>query len=238
MRFTRRLAAELAAAGVAILSGGAKGIDTAAHEGALDVSGTTVVVAPAGFGTPFPGKNAPLFRRIVESGGAYLSLVPDAVPATRGIFFARNACLAALAHAVIVTETPVQSGSKNASKWARGLGRPLFVVPHSPWHWQGKGAVQELRLGAEPLDSAADVLKVLKRSGLHGLARGPVQQDLPLASGMDPVLEALRSGAAHPDEIAELTGLTLVAVQQRILTLALSGVLVPGPWGSLKLVTS
>jgi hypothetical protein len=68
-----------------------------------------------------------------------------------------------------------------------------------------------------------------------------VQQVLPLPEpvlGMDPVLEALRSGACHPDEIAEQTGLSVVAVQQRILTLALSGVLVPGPWGSLKLVTS
>jgi predicted Rossmann fold nucleotide-binding protein DprA/Smf involved in DNA uptake len=55
---------------------------------------------------------------------------------------------------------------------------------------------------------------------------------------MDPVLEALQAGAQHPDEIAERTGLSLAAVQQRILTLALSGVLVPGPWGSLKLVTS
>jgi DNA processing protein len=239
--FTRKLAADLASAGIAVLSGGAKGIDTAAHEGALDVGGATVVVAPAGFDRPFPGRNAALFRRIVAQGGAYLSLVPDEVPATQGIFFARNACLMALAHAVVVTETPVQSGSKNASKWARELGRPLFVVPHSPWHWQGKGAVQELRLGAEPLEGAAEVLRLLRGAGLHGLARGPVQAELPLPSpspGMDPVLEALRSGACHPDEIAELTGLSLVAVQQRILTLALSGVLVPGPWGSLKLVTS
>jgi DNA processing protein len=237
--FTRKLAADLAAAGVAILSGGAKGIDTAAHQGALDVGGVTVVVAPAGLHTPYPEKNGPLFQRIVDSGGAYLSLVPDDIAATQAIFFARNACLTALAHAVVMTETPISGGTSNASKWARELGRPLFVVPHSPWHWQGRGCIEQMRLGARPLHRAGDVLDLLEASGLRGLGTGPVQTELPLdLSGMDPVLEALRSGASHVDEIAERTGLSLPAVQQRILTLALSGVLVPGPWGALKLVTS
>ncbi|HKY39475.1 MAG TPA: DNA-processing protein DprA [Polyangiaceae bacterium] len=240
LSFTRGLASELAAAGVAVLSGGAEGIDTAAHEGALDAGGVTVVVAPAGFARPYPKENAVLFQRVVTSGGTYLSLVPDQVPATSAIFFARNACLMALAHAVIMTETPVAGGTSNASKWARELGRPLFVVPHSPWHWQGKGCIEQIRLGARPVHGAREVLDLLEASGLRSLGARPVQCELPLAkpiSGMDPVLEALRSGACHADEIAERTGLSVVAVQQRILTLALSGVLVPGPWGSLKLVT-
>jgi DNA processing protein len=124
------------------------------------------------------------------------------------------------------------------------------VVPHSPWHWQGKGCIEQIRLGARPIHRAKDVLELLEAAGLRGRV-GPVQCELPLSgpsgaeshspeplSGMDPVLDALRSGACHADEIAERTGLSVVAVQQRILTLALSGVLVPGPWGSLKLVTS
>jgi DNA processing protein len=236
--FTRGFAAELAAAGVAVLSGGAEGIDTAAHEGALDVGGVTVVVAPAGLSKPFPSANTALFRRIVDSGGAYLSLVEDEVPATRSVFFARNACLMAMAHAVVMTETPVAGGTSNASKWARELGRPLFVVPHSPWHVPGRGCVEQMRLGARPLHRAKDILKLLEATGLRGLPPKPVQGELPLPiPGMDPVLEALRAGACHADEICDRTGLSLPVVQQRILTLALSGVLVPGPWGSLKLVT-
>jgi DNA processing protein len=239
--FTRRLAADLAAAGVAVLSGGAEGIDTAAHRGALLGGGVTVVVAPAGLRRPFPAKNAALFQQVIEQRGAYLSLVPDEVPADRGIFFPRNACLVALAHAVIVVETRHRGGSCNAAKWARQLGRPLFAVTHSPWHGPGRGAVNLLRLGAQPLDCAKDVLKLLASARLHGLPV-PVQGVLPFPieeGGVDdPVLLAVRKGASHADEIAELTGLSLAAVQQRILTLALSGVLVPGPWGSLKLVTS
>ena len=240
--FTRAFASELAAAGVAVLSGGAKGVDTAAHEGALDVGGVTVVVAPAGLHRPFPEQNAELFRRIVSAGGAYLSLAPDDVPATQSIFFARNACLVALAHAVVVTQLPFRSGAANAAKWARLLGRPLFIVPHSPWVPEGNGAVRELRLGGRPLDRAKEVLKLLRASGLHALPSSGspkvVQGELwPAASAGDPVLQALQAGACHADEVADRTGLSLATVQQRILTLALSGVLVPGPLGSLKLVT-
>jgi DNA processing protein len=141
-----------------------------------------------------------------------------------------------------VTETRFRGGAVNAAKWARRLGRPLFVVPHSPWHEAGSGAIRELRRGAQPLDRAQGVLKLLASTGLHGLP-SPAQACLPFADpgslpGDDPVLAAVQRGACHADEIAELTGLSLAAVQQRILTLALSGVLVPGPWGSLKLVTS
>ncbi len=241
--FTKALAGELAVAGVAVLSGGAEGVDTAAHEGALDVGGVTVVVAPAGFRKPFPAENAALFRSIVERRGAYLSLVPDDLGAPRGIFFARNACLVALAHAVVVTQLPVRSGAANAAKWARQLGRPLFIVPHSPWVAQGKGAIRELRLGGRPLDRAEDVRKLLSASGLHALPAAVQGKLWPDASSYassnepDPVLRALQEGATHPDEIADRTGLSLAVVQQRILTLALSGVLVPGPFGSLKPVT-
>jgi DNA processing protein len=237
--FTKSLCADLAAAGVAVLSGGAEGIDTAAHEGTLAVRGVTVVVAPGGFNRPFPEENAPLFQRVIDSGGAYLSLRADDEPANNSIFFARNACLVALAHAVVVTQLPWRSGAANAAKWARQLGRPLFIVPHSPWVAEGKGAVRELRFGGRPLDRAKEVLKLLDAAGLHGLA-APVQGELWPAdptSADDPVLAALKAGATHADEIADRTGLSLATVQQRILTLALSGVLVPGPLGSLKPVT-
>jgi DNA processing protein len=238
--YTRELASELAAEGVAILSGGAKGIDTAAHEGALDAGGVTVVVTPAGFSHPYPEQNAELYQRVVATGGAYLSLYPDDVVAHRAHFFARNACLVALAHAVLVTQSPVISGAANAAKWARQLGRPLFVVPHSPWVKQGKGAIQELRRGARPLERAKEMLTFLRSSGLHPLRAPPSQTELWPASpaaDADPVLLALREGATHADEIADRTGLSLATVQQRILTLALSGVLVPGPLGSFKPIT-
>ncbi|MDF3065231.1 MAG: Rossmann fold nucleotide-binding protein Smf [Polyangiaceae bacterium] len=242
--WVRGFASELASRGVTIVSGGAEGIDTAAHEGALAVGGLTVVVAVPGLSRPFPEQNGPLFRRVVEAGGAYLSLYPEHQAAKRGHFFARNGVLVALCHALVVGQTGVVGGSRNAAKWARELGRPLFVVPHSPWVAEGRGAVVELRLGARPLDSWKEMLRFLHRSGHHALDPGPkaapLQGELSFPGAepsADPVLQAVREGALHPDEIVEQTGLSLAIVQQRILTLALSGVLVPGPLGSLKLVT-
>jgi predicted Rossmann fold nucleotide-binding protein DprA/Smf involved in DNA uptake len=88
------------------------------------------------------------------------------------------------------------------------------------------------------------MLRFLHRSGHHAVSAGPkpapIQGELWSSAAepaSDPVLQALREGAVHPDEIVDRTGLSLAVVQQRILTLALSGVLVPGPLGSLKLVT-
>lgn len=239
LSFTRQFAAELAAAGVAILSGGAEGIDTAAHQGALDAGGVTVVVTAAGFDHPFPAENAELFSHVIEGGGAYLSLFADAVTAKRPAFFARNACLVALAHAVVVTQAPFVSGAANAAKWARRLARALFIVPHSPWVREGSGAVQELRRGGRPLDRPREVLKFLRETGLHALT--PVQHELfgprKIAPAPDPVLAALGDGGSNLEQIAARTGLSPATVQQRILTLALDGVLVPGSPRSLKRAT-
>jgi DNA processing protein len=169
-QFARDLAAELAARGVAVLSGGATGIDTEAHAGALAADGCTVVVAAAGFDRPFPSQNAELYRTIVEAGGAYLSLVGASVAARRFRFLVRNGVLAALAHVVIVVQAPLQSGARNAAAHARRLGRPLLVVPGAPWSEAGAGCAEELRLGARPLTSANQVLDVLAQARLHPIA--------------------------------------------------------------------
>jgi DNA processing protein len=243
LRFTEELAGALARRGVAILSGGAEGIDTAAHEGTLAAGGVTVVVAPAGLDAPFPKENAALFRRIIDSGGAYLSLVEDGAPATRGVFFRRNACLVAMAHAVVVTEAPVRSGARNAAKWARKLGRALLAVPYAPWSWRGRGSVLELRLGASVCTGARDVVRALERQLLTPLPKpgqiAPSQGELPfpgsevaesrLPAEPSRVVAAIARGARTIDEICDRTGLGPGAVQRHVLTLTLEGVLAPDP---------
>ncbi|HEV8246684.1 MAG TPA: DNA-processing protein DprA [Polyangiaceae bacterium] len=250
-RFTRELARELARAGVAILSGGARGIDTSAHRGALLARGVTVVVAPAGFDCPFPQQNARLFARIIERGGCYLSLVADDVAATRPSFFPRNACLVALSHAIVVVEAPWRSGARNAASVARKLGRPLFVVPQAPWNARGRGCIEELRLGARIVESAKDLLKQLAAANLHPLAgldrsepgtrrrEGGAGSQLALRLPVDDeerVLRSIADGAAHPDEICASTGLPAARVQGLVLTLTLKGALVPAPDGRLRVV--
>jgi len=241
--FAGELARELADRGVAILSGGARGVDTEAHEGALRAGGTTVVVAPAGFLKPFPAGNRALFQRIVDSGGAYLSLAADEAAATQGSFFRRNACLAALAHALVVVEAPFRSGARNAAAFARALGRPFLAVPHAPWEKHGEGCLLEIRLGARLCTGAADVLAELERC-LAGRVlprmaeRSPVQVSLPFTERpltTDAiVLDAVRRGARNADEICELSGLGPALVQRHVLTLTLEGELAPDPAGGLR----
>jgi DNA processing protein len=247
--YAYELAATLAEAGVAVLSGGAEGIDTEAHRGALSVGGVTVVVAPGGFEHPFPERNAELFREVVERGGAYLSLVEARLPATQAIFFPRNACLVALAHVVVIVESPIRSGARNAASYARRLGRPYFVVPYPPWHAEGRGCVAELRLGARPLASAKDLFKALAAQNLHavsavtgfGQAALPKQESLNFTEISTPhaaraaLLAAVQRGAASADEIGLATGLSVGRVSELILTLRLEGVLVTHPSGRLEI---
>jgi DNA processing protein len=239
--YATELAAELAAEGVSVWSGGARGIDTAAHEGALAARGTTVVVAPSGFEHPFPEENAELFARVVASGGAYASLTQAA--ARRDRFFARNAVLVALAHVVVVVEAPVVSGARNAAKWARQLRRPLFVCGSPPWNARGRGCIVEIGLGARVLGSARDILRSLGELRAHPVRVSPEQLELP-AEGPAPaesgenaaesVVEAVRRGASNIDAICVRTGLGASRVQQLVLTLTLDGVLVPDSSGRLS----
>src|SRR3954470_13150569 len=110
MAFARALACELAEAGRTIVSGGAGGIDTAAHRGALDAGGVTIAVLPTGLADPYPAHNRPLFAQLLERG-ALLSESERAVPGFASSFLARNRLIAALASVVIVVQAPIQSGA-------------------------------------------------------------------------------------------------------------------------------
>jgi DNA processing protein len=159
--FARRLARELGQAGLAVGSGGAEGIDAAAHEGALDAGAPTFAVCGPGLDTAFPRDNAPLFDAIVARGGALVSLVPDPTPVARHQFLARNRVLAAMCIAIVVVECPLASGARHACASGRAIGRPVAAVPHAPWSERGAGCLEELARGAALVTSARDVLRWL-----------------------------------------------------------------------------
>jgi len=253
--FARALAHDLSLAGVTVLSGGAEGIDTAAHRGALDARGRTVVVAPSGFSRPFPAENAALFQEIVLNGGVHVSLVSSEVPANRGSFFARNALLVALSHAVIVVEAGYRSGARNAASQARRLGRLLLVVPQAPWNWRGLGCIEELKQGARPIKDARDVLRILRTERLHPLPFGSHAEDdavdsqpqITLVSNLDGevsvadsqrVLAAVREQGSALDQLCAATGLAVADVQRILLSLRLRGALIGDGRGGLRLPSS
>lgn len=165
-RFTFQLAAELCDAGCTIVSGGAYGIDAAAHQGALEAAGCTVAVLATGLREAYPKHHGSLFGRIAEQG-ALLTESPDEQQLWPSLFLRRNRLIAALAEAVVVVQAPFKSGALSTAAWAKQLGRPLLTTPSAPWDPRGEGCLALLRQGATICTSARDVLSV----ALSGAAR-------------------------------------------------------------------
>jgi len=171
LAFARQFAFDLARCGVAVVSGGACGIDAAAHRGALDAGGVTMIVAPSSLDRPYPEEHADLFAEIVAKGGCHLSPFATGMAARQHQFFLRNSVLVAFSHALVIVEAGLRSGARNAARWARELDRPCFVVPSAPWNVLGLGGLQELERGyATPISSPAPVLRWLEQRGLHAIA--------------------------------------------------------------------
>ncbi len=158
---TRSIAADLARADVRVLSGGALGIDAAAHRGALDARGRTVVVLPSGLEHWYPKRHEALYEKVIAAGGALVSQFPPETPPSQWTFPRRNELVAALADVVVVVQAPTTSGALLAAECARRLGRRVMAVPAAPGDRRGAGCVQLLRAGAIPCACADDVLAVL-----------------------------------------------------------------------------
>ncbi|MCX7807092.1 MAG: DNA-processing protein DprA, partial [Deltaproteobacteria bacterium] len=156
----RSLAASLAKEGCVVVSGGARGIDRAAHEGALESGGITVVVHASGLNA-IPKSSLPFLRQVLEMGGLEVSELPEDARPRRHTFLARNRLIAALAQAVVVVEAPIPSGALSTAAHALALGIPLFSVPRVPSVFNAEGSNALLRKGARVCLGPEDVLEVL-----------------------------------------------------------------------------
>lgn len=125
----RHLGSYLGFAGAVVVSGGARGVDAAAHEGALEAGAPTWAVLAGGVDCPSPRSNAELFARIVSSGGALLSERPPNARPERWAFVARNRLVAAIADAVVVVSAEAKSGALHTARFAAQQGRAVFAVP-------------------------------------------------------------------------------------------------------------
>jgi DNA processing protein len=157
----RLLGRELAAAGLVVVSGLARGIDTAAHEGALQAGGGTVAVIAAGVDVAYPPENAELMARIAAEG-AVVSERPLGAEARAKDFPRRNRVIAGLSLGIVVVEAAPQSGSLITARLAADYGREVMAVPGSPLDPRHKGTNQLLRDGAHLVEGAADVMAVLQ----------------------------------------------------------------------------
>lgn len=157
LRTARELGRGLAAAGVTVVSGMALGVDSAAHEGALEGGGATIAVLAGGPDVAYPPSKAPLHRRIAAQG-VVVSEMPPGVRARKWSFPARNRIIAALGQATIVVEAAQRSGSLITAEFALELGREVLAVPGSVRSWRSDGTNALIRDGASLVRDARDVL--------------------------------------------------------------------------------
>ncbi len=157
-RVAAALSAGLATVGCPIISGGARGIDRAAHEGALSVKGTTVIVQACGLNVNYPAANGDLRQRVLENGGAVITEFAPGTEVNRGNFHVRNRLISGLARGVCVVEAPHTSGALIAARAARDQGKDVFVVPGRATDETSAGSHALIREGATLVTDPSDVL--------------------------------------------------------------------------------
>jgi len=224
IKFTRKLCAGLAEAGITVISGLAAGIDSAAHQGALDASGPTAAVFGNGLDLIYPAINKKLASDILDGGGVWLSELPVGSEPKPHHFPRRNRIISGLALGVLVAEAAEKSGSLITASLALEQGRDVFAVPGFPGAYASKGPHQLLRSGAVLVESAEDVLRELYTS--IKLVKQPAdKQDekndpQPVQSALWRVLE---ESPLHIDELADLAGIAPAAAAAQLMELTLNG---------------
>ncbi|MGH3562056.1 MAG: DNA-processing protein DprA [Mycobacterium sp.] len=221
---TADLAAGLTERDVAVVSGGAYGIDGAAHRAALASDGITVAVLAGGIDIPYPAGHSALLHRI-GGHGLLVTEYPPGVRPARHRFLTRNRLIAAFAGAAVVVEAGLRSGAANTAAWARLLGRPVAAVPGPVTSSASAGCHALLRAGAELVSRADEVVELVGRVG--ELADEPPRPSTPL-DGFNPaeqrVYEALPGrGVATVDQIAVASGLAAEHVLGPLAMLEVAG---------------
>lgn len=218
------LAAGLAERDVAVISGGAYGIDGAAHRGALAADGVTVAVLAGGFDIPYPAGHSALLHRI-GGHGLLVTEYPPGVRPARHRFLTRNRLVAALAGAAVVVEAGLRSGAANTAAWARSLGRVVGAVPGPVTSSASAGCHVLLRDGAEVVTRAQDIVEFVGRIGELAPAQSRPATALDgLSDAERQVYEALPGrGVATIDEIAVAAGVVPARVLGPLAMLEVAG---------------
>jgi len=243
-RFAQGLAHDLGRSGLLVVSGLARGIDAAAHRGALE-TGTLAVVA-GGIDSVYPEENRDLHEAIAERGVIVAEMPVGTEPQARH-FPRRNRLISGISMGVVVVEAALRSGSLITTRFALEQGREVFAVPGSPLDPRCRGTNDLIRRGAGLVEGAEDVLNVLQGQ-LHGLAAEPVRRSPPpilsdgninqnsLDQAQETVLEALGPSPVAVDELVRQCQLSPAIIATVLLELELAGRLERHPGNQISLL--
>ena len=224
LEVARRLGADLARRNIAVVSGMARGVDSAAHRGALEAGGMTIAVFGCGVDIIYPREHRGLADRILERG-ALVSEHPAGMPPLPHHFPKRNRIISGLSLAVVVVEAAEGSGSLITADFALDQGRTVLAVPGNVLGGRNYGAHALLRDGAKLVECADDILEELPPSLTQPGLERKGSKELSSAS-QDPVLRAMDEGDAYDlDEISERSGVDRMKLLPRLLELELAGAL-------------
>jgi DNA processing protein len=223
-----RLAADLTARGLVVVSGLARGVDSAAHRGALGAAGTTIAVLGSGADVVYPPEHTALADEIARTGAVVSELAPGTRPLPR-FFPMRNRIISGLSRAVVVVEAGQKSGSLITARCALEQGRDVLAVPGNVLTGRNRGGHALLRDGAKIVETADDILEEMGFApaalGGPGRADAPREGASPLRTvAADHVLACLTPGeSCDLDAIAERSGLTVARLLPRLFELELQG---------------
>ena len=223
-RFARGLAHDLGREGLVVVSGLARGIDAAAHDGAMD-SGT-IGCAAGGIDIFYPPENETRQRRMFEVGLVVSERPPGIEPRAKD-FPRRNRIIAGIAAGTVVVEAAPRSGSLITARLAAEAGREVMAIPGSPLDPRAQGCNQLIRDGATLVQSAADVLEAIQPSAVARLAEPPAPFDAPAAEPSEDqrqsLIDLLGPSAVGVDELVRQSGASPAEVQLVLLELDLAG---------------
>jgi DNA processing protein len=225
----RKLAYQLAYVGVTVASGGARGIDTAAHQGALSAKGRTIAVLGTGINLIFPTENAELFERIAANG-AVITQFPFNRPADKQSFPIRNRIVAGMTLGTVVVEANLSSGALITANFATEYGRQIFAVPGRIDSPRSKGCHELIKKGAKLCEGAEDILSEFEY--LFPTSNRPATPNetgvlpaLELSANEQKVFDVLKTDdEMTPDEIIRASGLPSSAVSVTLLSLEMKRV--------------
>ncbi len=243
-KLASQISCELTSQGIMIVSGMARGIDTAAHKGAmfaLNRTGSTVAVLGTGIDIAYPAENQKLCEQIAEQG-AVISEFPLGTEPSAGNFPRRNRIVSALTDGTLVVEASLHSGSLITARLALEQGRDVFAVPGFPTDERSAGPNKLIKDGAFLVENAEDILNVLSADARQKIPRTPrpIQTDLfvkpldkesktadiPDTASPDretDILSLLTPAGVYVDELIRVSGLDSAAVSLRLLELEMEG---------------